>query len=85
MKSQVLLKRSFYLQLLLMVPTIALLGLAGCTGTNGLGTNRAVAMLTGADGGHLPGDNLTIGRRTYNAETHSFDRPWPFGPESNQP
>ena len=24
---------------------------------------------------------LEIGKRTYNAETRDFDRPWPFGPE----
>jgi hypothetical protein len=33
-----------------MVLTAALLGLAGCTGTNGLGTNRAVNLLTEAGG-----------------------------------
>jgi hypothetical protein len=26
-------------------------------------------------------DNVTIGPRSYNTETKSFDRPWPFGPE----
>jgi len=24
---------------------------------------------------------LKIGPETYNTETHSFERPWPFGPE----
>jgi YHS domain-containing protein len=27
---------------------------------------------------------LKIGPDTYNSEMHSFDEPWPFGPESNQ-
>jgi len=26
----------------------------------------------------------TIWSRAYNSESKSFDRPWPFGPESNQ-
>ena len=27
---------------------------------------------------------LKIGPATYNSETHDFDEPWPFGPESTQ-
>ena len=27
---------------------------------------------------------LKLGPATYNSETHGFDEPWPFGPESNQ-
>jgi YHS domain-containing protein len=27
---------------------------------------------------------LNIGPATYNSETHDFDEPWPFGPESTQ-
>ena len=27
---------------------------------------------------------LKLGPATYNSESHSFDEPWPFGPESNQ-
>ena len=26
---------------------------------------------------------LKLGPGTYNSEEHSFDEPWPFGPESN--
>jgi hypothetical protein len=26
-------------------------------------------------------DQMSIGHRTYNIATRSFDRPWPFGPE----
>jgi len=26
---------------------------------------------------------LKLGPATYNSEEHSFDEPWPFGPESN--
>ena len=28
--------------------------------------------------------SVTIGAQAYNSEGHSFDRPWPFGPESTQ-
>jgi hypothetical protein len=85
MKGQLLLERSFYVQLLFMAPTVALLGLAGCTSTNGLGTNRTANLLTEAGGKRQTGDHLIIGPRTYNPETERFDQPWPFGPESNQP
>jgi YHS domain-containing protein len=27
---------------------------------------------------------LNLGPSTYNSESHGFDEPWPFGPESNQ-
>jgi hypothetical protein len=27
---------------------------------------------------------LKLGPATYNSESHGFDEPWPFGPESNQ-
>jgi hypothetical protein len=68
-----------------MVLTAALLGLAGRTGTNGLGTSRTVHWLTAADGEHQTGDHLFINPRTYTSEPQSSDRPWPFGWESDQP
>jgi hypothetical protein len=49
MKSQLTLKRSFYPQLLFMVPTITLLGLAGRTGTNWPG-NESDCQLAHGDG-----------------------------------
>jgi hypothetical protein len=33
---------------------------------------------------HQTSDYITIGSRTYNPESRSFERPWPFGPESSQ-
>lgn len=30
-----------------------------------------------------PGDYVQIQPRAYNSESRSFDRPWPFGPESS--
>jgi hypothetical protein len=61
-----------YLRLLLIVSAVGLLGLTGCsTADRTVGQNRT-------------GGYVQIRARTYNSESRDFDRPWPFGPESNQ-
>jgi hypothetical protein len=61
-----------YLRLLLIVPSIALLGLTACStaGETAKGNNR--------------GSYANIPPRAYNPESRGFDRPWPFGPESTE-
>jgi hypothetical protein len=61
-----------YLRLLLIAPAIALLGLTACSTADGTakGNNR--------------GRYADIPQRAYNPESRGYDRPWPFGPESNQ-
>ena len=61
-----------YVQLLLIVPAIALLAFADSPAANG--AERHV---------RKHGD-VQIGSSRYNPEDRSFDRPWPFGPESAQ-
>jgi hypothetical protein len=61
-----------YLSLLLIVPAIALLGLTACSTTEGTAKR------------HYKGGYADIAPRSYNSESRSFDRPWPFGPESTQ-
>jgi hypothetical protein len=57
---------------------------AACSDVAGTaGTHATVNLQTAAVGGPQTGDNVTIGPRTYNSEDRDFDRPWPFGPESN--
>ena len=71
-------------RLLFMVPVLCSLTFAGCSDFGGTaGTRTTVNLQNGAVGEGQTGDNLTIGPSTYNSETRSFDRPWPFGPESN--
>jgi hypothetical protein len=72
MKNELSVNRNTYLQLLFMVPAICLLGFTGCSSVDPpAGKNQTV-------------DYVTIGPRAYNSESQSFDRPLPFGPESNQ-
>jgi hypothetical protein len=69
--------------LLLMVPIICSMAFAACSDVAGTpGTHQAVNLQSAAVGHAKTVDNVTIGPRTYNSETRSFDRPWPFGPES---
>jgi hypothetical protein len=71
-------------RLLLMVPVISSMAFAACSDVAGTaGTHAAVSFHSAVVGEPRTGDNVTIGLRTYNSETRSFDRPWPFGPESN--
>jgi len=72
MKTHIILDTNTYLRLALIVPAIALMGMTGCS--------TADPMV-----GHNDTNSyVTISPRTYNTESRSFDRPWPFGPESTQ-
>ena len=69
---------------LLIVSAICPMAFAACSDVAGrAGTHAAVSFHSAVVGEPRTGDNVTIGLRTYNSETRSFDRPWPFGPESN--
>jgi hypothetical protein len=71
-------------RLLFMVPVLCSLTFAACSDVGGTaGTHATVNMQNGAVEEGRTGDYLTIGPRTYNSETQTFERPWPFGPESN--
>jgi hypothetical protein len=72
MKNQLPINKKSYLQLLVLVPAIGLLGLTACSS------------IDGTAGKSQTGNYLTIGASTYNSESHGFERPWPFGPESSQ-
>jgi hypothetical protein len=72
MKNQLPINKKSYLQLLVLAPAIGLLGLTGCSSVDGTAGKSHTA------------NYLTIGASAYNTESHGFERPWPFGPESNQ-
>jgi hypothetical protein len=70
--------------LVLVIPVICSMALAACSDVAGTpGTHQAVNLQSAVVGHVGTSDNVTIGPRTYNPETRSFDRPWPFGPESS--
>lgn len=84
MKNQLSLHADSKHSILLIVPSIGLTALAGCSSVEGTaGTRPTLNMLTEAASKHAGGAYLTIGSRNYNPETLNFDRPWPFGPESS--
>jgi hypothetical protein len=71
-------------RLFLMVPLICSMAFAACSDVAGTaGPHPTVNLQSVVVGRPQTGDNVTIGPRTYNSETRSFDRPWPFGPEFN--
>ena len=83
MKTQRAIHTHFTRRLLLIVPLISSMAFAACTDVAGTpGTHQAVNLQSAVVGQAQTDDNVTIGPRTYNSETRSFDRPWPFGPES---
>ena len=63
---------NIYLRLMLITPSVALLGLTACSTANGTARHN------------YRGGYADISLRSYNTESRSFDRPWPFGPESTQ-
>jgi hypothetical protein len=70
--------------LLLIVPVIGSMAFAACSDLAGTaGTRATVSFQSAAVGERQTRDNITIGPATYNSESRSFERPWPFGPESN--
>jgi hypothetical protein len=80
MKSNITLADKAYFRLLMMVPAIALLGFAGCSSvTKWSNGNHRESYSRISHSGYV-----TISPREYNPESRSFDRPWPFGPESDQ-
>jgi hypothetical protein len=84
MKSQKSIHNNTGLRLLSMVPLICSLAFAACSDLGSRpGTSASVNLQSAAVGERQSGDNVTIGPRTYNSESKSFERPWPFGPESN--
>jgi len=65
-----------------MVPVISSMAFAACSNLSGKAESHPTVNLQSlAVGKTQTSDYLTIGKRTYNTETRSFDRPWPFGPE----
>ena len=72
MKTNIILDTNTYLRLALIVPAIALMGITRCSTADPIVKDN------------YAGSNVTISPRTYNTEGRSFDRPWPFGPESTQ-
>jgi hypothetical protein len=67
-----------YLQLLSIVPAIALLAFADSPAANG--AERHVRKYSDV----RKHSDVQIGSSSYNPETRTFEMPWPFGPESNQ-
>jgi hypothetical protein len=67
---------------LLIVSMLCSMALAACSDVAvAPGRPQAVNLQSAVLGKPQTSDNVTIGPRTYNPETRSFDRPWPFGPE----
>jgi hypothetical protein len=73
-------KRSAFLIVILSVIVVLA---TGCSTTGTGSSGRLISLITASHQNANSGDNVTIGPRTYNSETQSFDRPWPFGPVSS--
>jgi hypothetical protein len=83
MKTQKSIHANHIPRLLLTVPVICSMAFAASSSVAGTArTHRVVNLQTSLVGERQASDNVTIGARTYNSESRSFDRPWPFGPES---
>ena len=84
MKTQKLIQTNSLRRLLFLVPVTGSLVFAACSEVGDLPRTRATVNLQSpAVGERQTSDNVTIGPRTYNSESKSFERPWPFGPEFN--
>jgi hypothetical protein len=84
MKTQNVIHTNSIRGLILMVSVICATTFAACSDFAGTaGTHSTVNLQSAAVGLRQTGDNVTIGPKTYNSESRSFERPWPFGPESN--
>jgi len=84
MKTQKSIHANSIRRLLVMVPVMCSMAFAACSGLPGTaGTRPTVNFQSAALGKPQTDDHVTIGPRTYNSETRSFDSPWPFGPQSN--
>jgi len=68
----------------LIVPVTCSMAFVACSDLAGEeGTHPNVNFQKAVVGAPQSGDNVTISPTTYNSETQSFERPWPFGPEFN--
>jgi hypothetical protein len=83
MKTQASVCTNFIRRLFLVVPVICSMAFAACSDVAASGGTHPTANLQSAVKHPQSGDYVTIGRRTYNTEARSFDRPWPFGPEAD--
>jgi hypothetical protein len=84
MKTQRSTHTNFTRGLALVVPVIFSMAFAACSDVAGTtGAHQGVNLQSAVIGHVGTGDSVTIGPATYNAEARSFDRPWPFGPESS--
>jgi hypothetical protein len=83
MKTQASIDTNLIRRSLLMVPVICSMAFAACSDVTATPGMHSTANLQSAVRRPQSGDNVTIGRRTYNTETRGFDRPWPFGPEAD--
>jgi hypothetical protein len=84
MKTQKLIQSDSNRRLLAMAVVICSMAFAGCSDVAATEGNHHAVNLQSAVVGHAQtGDYVTIGPSTYNPATRSFDRPWPFGPESS--
>jgi hypothetical protein len=84
MKTQKLTSTSSGRRLFLVIPVICSLAFAACSDVGGgPGTHATVNLHSAVVGKRQIADNVIIGPRTYNSESKSFERPWPFGPQFN--
>jgi hypothetical protein len=68
----------------LIVPVTCSMAFAACSDlASEAGTHPTVNLQSARVGEPQTGGNVTIGPATYNSESQSFERPWPFGPEFN--
>ena len=66
----------------LIVPVTCSMAFAACSDlASEAGTHPTVNLQSARVGEPQTGDDVTIGPATYNSESQSFERPWPFGPE----
>jgi hypothetical protein len=71
MRANIIRKQICYFRMALILPAIAVFGLAGCSTAD-------------PPVGHNSTAYIEIAPSGYNSESRGFDRPWPFGPESTQ-
>jgi hypothetical protein len=84
MKTQTSIQSDSIYRLLFMVPLICSMGFAACPADAGTArTHLTVNLRSALAGKPRTGHNVTIGPKTYYSKEHSFERPWPFGPEFN--
>ena len=84
MENQSFIRKNALRGALLIAPVISSMVFASCSDVAGTAAaDSMVNFQAPTTGENTTGRDLTISERTYNSETKSFDRPWPFGPEEN--